>query len=167
MNLSVIIASSGRPTLGRTIESARSQMQDGDEIIVSVNQDCPWGHKARNQLMGACRGDCILFMDDDDVYVPGAWDVVRAALEQDDPHMLRMHIFRMRYANGQELWVDREVRCGNVSTQMVVVPAFVPRMFASCRWDEDKYEGDYHFIAACADRVLTAWHEDVIALVRP
>lgn len=167
MNLSVVIASSGRETLGRAIESARSQMQVGDEILVSVNADCPWGHKARNYLMKAARGDYLLFMDDDDAYVPGAFDVVRAAVEQDD-HATgeRMHIFRMQYGNGTRLWVDPQVRLGNVSTQMVVVPWIAPRL-AGCRWNEEKYEGDYYFISACAERLEVAWHEEVIALVRP
>ncbi len=166
MNLSVIIASSGRPSLGAAIDSARRQMREGDEILVSVNQDCPWGHKARNQLMPAVRGDYLLFMDDDDAYVPGALDAVRAAVEGDRGRG-HMHIFRMQYDNGSQLWAKPVVELGNVSTQMVVVPAYVPRWFTSCRWNEDLYEGDYHFISACADRVRTVWHEEVIALVRP
>jgi len=167
MNLSVIVASCDRPSLAAAMRSASSQMHEGDEVLVAVNQDCPWGHKARNHLMRAARGDYLLFMDDDDAYVPGALDVVRAAVEQDKTAGQRMHLFRMQYANGAQLWADPTVRLGNVSTQMVVVPWGVTRMFASCRWNEDLYEGDYHFIAACADRVPTAWHEEVIALVRP
>lgn len=158
--LSIVVASSGRPTLARTVESARSQMRDGDEILVSVNQDCPWGHKARNQLMRAARGDWLLFMDDDDMYTPGALDTVRGAVGL----VGHPHVFRMRYATGDVLWTDREVRCGNVSTQMVVVPNVGDLLG---RWG-DRYEGDFDFIAeTCSNLGQPFWHEDVIALVRP
>lgn len=166
-SLSVIIASSGRPTLARAMESAREQVRDGDEILVSVNTDCPWGHAARNQLMTASRGAYLLFMDDDDMYAPGALDAVRSALAADthEDAVYHMHIFRMRYPNGSELWTQPVVRCGNVSTQMVCVPSIAPSL-AGCRWG-DRYEGDFDFISACAQRLDVRWHEDVIALVRP
>ena len=167
--LSVIVASSGRPTLARTIESVRSQMQSGDECLVSVNFDCPWGHAARNQLMIAARGDALMFLDDDDVYVPGALAVVRDKFEQ-LPDVL--HLFKMRYANGSELWSTRDIVCGNVSTQMVVVPRIFivdddwHALFA--RWGHPKYEGDFDFIEEAHGEIEDVhWHEEVIALVRP
>lgn len=161
--LSIIIASSGRPTLGFALESARSQALDGDEILVSVNNDCPWGHAARNQLMKAARGNYLLFMDDDDVYTPDALRLIRSRVSRDtEPYT--MHIFKMRYANGGELWGDPGVRCGNVSTQMIAVPSIVAAM--DCRWG-DRYEGDFDFISACAQRVDVRWEREVIALIRP
>jgi hypothetical protein len=164
--LSIIVASSGRPTLARTLESARSQMHDGDEILVSVNQDCPWGHRARNQLMTAARGDAVMFIDDDDCYRPDALHCVRSWLAVEPG---RMHMFRMRYANGFELWTDRELRLGNVSTQMVVVPGFRRAGFPYAPW-QPRYEGDWDFIRTAAlpgNLGEPVWHEDVIALVRP
>ena len=179
-SLSIIVASSGRETLERTLESARSQMCDGDELLVAIQTDCPWGHKARNQLMRCARGDALCFMDDDDAYTPGALDTIRAAFEAEPS---RMHLFRMRYAHGDELWREQDVRCGNVSTQMVVVPrervtgaarAWTMRaqdwkieMLGPPQWG-DRYEGDYDFIAA-SHQLLgdPVWHEEAIALVRP
>jgi glycosyltransferase involved in cell wall biosynthesis len=168
-SLSIIVASSGRPTLKRTIDSARSQIRDGDEILVSVQTDCPWGHAARNQLMPAARGDALCFIDDDDAYTPGALDVIRAAFEAAPS---RLHLFKMRYADGRELWHDPRVYCGNVSTQMVVVPRkwvifHSPLMGPPPQWG-NRYEGDFDFIASCErQRGEPVFHEDVIALVRP
>lgn len=159
-SLSIIIVSSGRPTLAHAIESARSQMRDGDESLTSIQTDCPWGNAARNQLMACARGDAILFMDDDDEYAPGALDIVRAAW---DAHPHHLHIFRMRYNDGRELWTDRQIRCGNVSTQMVLAP----RQDVLPSWG-DRYEGDFDFIAACDAKFGPAvFHEDVIAHIRP
>src|SRR5262245_53977944 len=115
--LTIIIASCGRETLQRTLDSVNGQLHDGDELLVSVNLDCPWGHEARNQLMPAARGDALLFIDDDDWYTPGALEVVRQRVRL---HPWQFHLFRMRYAkDGRVLWGDRRIEDGNVSTQMV------------------------------------------------
>jgi glycosyltransferase involved in cell wall biosynthesis len=161
IRLSIIVASSGRPTLARTLDSAATQMLPGDELLVSVNDDAPWGHRARNELMTRARGDSLLFMDDDDEYADGALVAVRAAL---DIEPSRMHVFRMRYPNGDTIWRTPALICGNVSTQMVVVPNVPERR----GWWGDRYEGDYDFIASTARLAgQPVWHEEVIALCRP
>lgn len=164
VRLTVIIASSGRSTLGRAANSVIDQMEWGDELLIDVNADAPWGHRARNRQMQRAAGDGVLFLDDDDIYLPGALAAARAALE-DEP--MAMHIFRMRYAeNGSALWGEPRVELGNVSTQMVCAPT---ELAVRHRWG-DRYEGDYDFIRAVSlDELLfgTVFHEDVIALVRP
>lgn len=160
MTLSILVASSGRPTLQATVASIIPQLTAGDELLVDVNDDAPWGHAARNRMMPRAKGDWLLFIDDDDIYLPGALDTVRDAVGP----VARPHMFRMRYATGDELWKEREVRCGNVSTQMFAVPN-LPGCLG--RWG-DVYEGDFEFIARTCE--LTGepfWHEDVIALYRP
>jgi len=161
VRLSIIVASSGRSTLPRTVESIVTQMLPGDELLVDVNDDAPWGHTARNRLMPRAEGDFLLFIDDDDIYLPGAFEIVRAAVA-DEPD--RVHMFKMRYADGQELWRTQTVECGNVSTQMVVAPN-PPGQLG--HWG-DRYEGDFDFIeSSCRQQGEPLWHEDVIALVRP
>lgn len=157
--LTVIVASCGRPTLARTLDSVKPQLHRGDEVLVSVNNDCPWGHAARNQLMLVARGNTLLFMDDDDVYLPGALSAVRAAVAAEPD---RLHIFRMRYASGGELWTWPQVMQGNVSTQMIAVPN---RPADLGTWGT-RYEGDLDFISS-TKMGEPVWHEDVIALIRP
>ena len=164
MKLSVLIASSGRVTLQRAIDSARDQLlQDGDEILVHLNDDCPWGHASRNLMMRIARGDWFLFMDDDDAYAQDAFQKVRAGIAREPDKSV--HIFKMDYGD-HLLWSDETVRIGNVSTIMFCVAREVAR---NCAWAEC-YEGDFHFIQSAArlagpDGV--AFHDDVIALVRP
>lgn len=161
MGFSVIVASGGRPTLQRTIDSIVPQLDVHDELLVCVDQRAPWGHASRNRMTLAANGDWLCFQDDDDVYTPGAFDVIRTAVRTGDPNA--MHIFRMRYPDGRELWTDPEVRLGNVSTQMVVVPNRQPLG----RWNEALYEGDYSMISETAKHHPVQWHEHVITLVRP
>jgi glycosyltransferase involved in cell wall biosynthesis len=160
VSLSVIVPSGGRPTLSRTLASITPNLDLHDEVLVCVDQTAPWGNSSRNRLMRQAKGDWLLFMDDDDAYTPDAFPVIRAKIAQASDSV---HIFRMRYPDGRELWTDREVRLGNVSTQMVVVPNRPPLGI----WSEGLYEADYHFIKACADHRPVVWHEDVIALIRP
>jgi glycosyltransferase involved in cell wall biosynthesis len=157
-SLTIIIASSGRPSLQTTLDSFTSQLHPGDQCIIDVNDDAPWGHKARNRSMELARGDGILFIDDDDMYFAGALDIVRGALEivPDRPH-----IFRMLYNDGRQIWQRAGLVCGNVSTQMFVVPNIKDKLG---RWG-DRYEGDFDFIKSTCDLMgQPLWHEEVIAM---
>lgn len=167
MSLSIIVASSGRPTLARALESASSQMVPGDELLLSVNDNAPWGHAARNELMSRATGQALVFLDDDDAYLPGGLDAVRAALA-DEPG--RVHLFKMRYgassaAPGAEVWTVRELVEGQVSTQTIVAPNYDVCLG---RWG-DRYAGDFDFVVSTCELHShePIWHEDVIAVYRP
>jgi len=144
--LSIIIPTIGRPALTRTLESIRGQdMVDGDEVLVV--QDGPsdlatWavvkasglpgrylatgkrandvGAAPRNFGIAHADGEYLAFMDDDDVYRPGAFDAIRAAAVR---HPRRPLMFRMeRPGWARTIWQDQAVRYGNVSTQLFVTP---------------------------------------------
>jgi hypothetical protein len=137
------------------------QLQPGDELLLSVNDDAPWGHKARNELMRRAKGDALLFIDDDDCYAEAGLAAVRRAVSLQPK---AVHIFRMRYPGGQEIWRTPDVELGNVSTAMLCVPN-VPGLG---RWG-DRYEGDFDFLQSTLQHldVYPVWHEECIALVRP
>jgi glycosyltransferase involved in cell wall biosynthesis len=159
MTVSVIVAASGRPTLPAAVASVAAQLRAGDELLVDVNDDAPWGHAARNRLMLRARGDWLAFLDDDDEWAPD----VRKHLDNLEP--ARIHIFRMEYPNGARIWDGPVLRVGNVSTQMIAVPN---NLSVLGRWG-DRYEGDWDFISSTQARLHhdPAWHEQTIALVRP
>jgi glycosyltransferase involved in cell wall biosynthesis len=153
--ISILIASSGRSSLGATLESARNQLRPGDELIVDVNDDAPWGHAARNRMMPRARGAWLMFIDDDDIYMPGALDRVRGYLSTD----LAVHVFRMVYPNGHLLWDTATMEIGHISTQMFVVPNR-PDLLGT--WG-DRYEGDFDFITETVSMTPDiAWHHEVI-----
>ena len=159
MSLSVIVPSSGRLTLQATLDSIAPQLMPGDELLVDVNDDDDFGYRARNRLITKATGDWLMFMDDDDEYVPGAFQIVRDTLALNPG---RPHLFCMETAEGRILWHEREVRDGNVSTQMIVVPnvALPP-------WG-DRYAGDLDFIeGAVVTLGRPIWCERVIARLRP
>jgi glycosyltransferase involved in cell wall biosynthesis len=157
--LSIIIASSGRVSLARTLESLSGQLLPGDQLIVDVNDDSPWGHIARNRSMAMAReGNGLCFMDDDDVYLPDALEIMRDCFLA-FPESI--HVFRMLYF-GTVLWRTPDLVCGNISTQMFVVPRDVA---VRHKWG-DRYEGVFDFISAAAEHESVVWHEELVAHYR-
>ncbi len=158
--LSVLVVSTGRSTLARTIGGLAAQLRPGDELLVDVNDDSPAGHRARQRLMERARGDYMVFSDDDDLWTKDALSVVRKQCRKAKP---ALHIFRMILRErgprlGVVMWARPEIYEGNVSTQMLVVPN-VPEGLG--RWS-DRYEGDYDFAVSTAANLDVVWHEEVV-----
>lgn len=139
MSLSVCIVTSGRKTLTRTLRSAAVQLQnDDDEVLVIGNGRWiqeqaesfgfryiemgpfgDWGQRERQAAMQYATRSHLLWNDDDDFYMTGAFDAIREEIEQ---HPNSPLMFKMIAPGGPLIWVDRSVRCGNVSGQQFVVP---------------------------------------------
>src|SRR5262245_34950248 len=108
---SVIVPTCGRPSLAATLESLAGQLERGDEVLLIADGAQPeaerlwhraglpgryretaptadWGASQRNLGLDLARGTYLLFMDDDDAYLPGALAVMRRAVEAapDRPH---------------------------------------------------------------------------------
>lgn len=160
MKLSVIIPTVGRDTLDAAVESCAG----ADEVIVVHDQTGDHGYTARHKGMAQATGTHLAFMDDDDVYTPGAIQVMR------DQACDRPVIFKMDHYTHGILWRDQEVRFGNVSTQMFVVPN-EPERFG--RWEPHmpgwpEPGGDYTFLKGCCERMgAPVWRDELVAVLRP
>lgn len=179
MSLSIIVPTVGRPSLAATLASLVSQLDrsaGGDEVLVIGGPagavepfvgdvirhiPCPpgrhWGCEERTLGISQARQSHLAFLDDDDVWVPGARAAIaRAIAETPD----RPILFRMCFPSGLILWADPVLRCGNVGTPMIVIPNDPIRLG---RWTV-RYCGDYEFLAsmrwAASDIV---WCDEVIA----
>lgn len=141
-SLSIIIPTLGRPSLKRTLSSIEPQLAPQDEVLVISDGPRPWtramvmpfgksfrfletvsaasdyGCSPRNLGMQSATGDYLAFMDDDDVYLEGAFAAMRAAM---DAHYEKLFIFRMKH-QGSILWAEPELRLNNISTQMFCFP---------------------------------------------
>jgi Glycosyl transferase family 2 len=190
--LSVIVPTVGRPTLGRTLRSVIPQLASSDELIVIA--DGPEAHEAASGIVGRLNGRCRLyatdtrtgswgnaqrdlgmtlatrthltFMDDDDVYAPGAFAAIRKAVTVDSD---AVHIFGMRAWNGDVLPSTREVLSGNVGTPMVVIPNVKERLGSWVHPELlDQGRSDFAFISETISKhPRLVWHDEVIALCRP
>ncbi|MGZ4384540.1 MAG: glycosyltransferase family 2 protein [Gaiellaceae bacterium] len=165
---SVVVPTSGRPTLLQALESIVPQLEPGDEILVVCSDDHDWGGRARNSAIERARGTHLVFMDDDDVFTTDALDSMRRfAREKPD----RIGIFRMRYEcwrhdrYGQVLWEKPELAWGNVGSPMLLVPNLPEKVG---RWDPSVHWGDWSFIEETAALQGDAEFVDkVVARIRP
>ena len=176
-----MIPTLGRASLERTLRSCAS----ADEVVVILDTarggELPCalpphavyaeghfgvtgGHAGRAFGFPLATGTHLAFMDDDDEYTPGAIELMRSGACE------RPVIFRMsHYAHGV-LWRDPEIRFGNVSTQMYVVPND-PARFGS--WNPHipglpEPGGDYTFISeTCEMMGEPVWREEITTVIRP
>src|SRR5262245_25403200 len=177
--ISFIVPTVGRPTLYRALHSITQQCADDDEVLVVSDSpeaaqvaavagcrfiECARGHDygcaERTAGIAAARGQHLAFMDDDDIYLPGArqrMEDARATVP-DKPILFRM------VWNDRVLWHEPELRVGNVSSQMMLIPNDKTKLG---HWGT-RYEGDFDFLDSMhwAPSEIV-WCEDVIAHLRP
>lgn len=191
--LSIVIPTSGRPTLYTTLSSVLAAgISDDDEVLVIADGPQPeaqaisaflrhrfrslsyreliprannFGHAPSNAGYLVASGTHILRIDDDDVYVPGALNVVRRVVSgQPD----KIAIFRMRAVVKRYLydviWREPTIALGNVGTPMIVVPNLKGRVGT---WGET-YCGDLEFICTTVEKHPDrqggiVWSEEIIA----
>ena len=162
-SFSIIVGTSGRPSIQRTLASIVSQLEPGDEVIVIRDDSGDAGDTPRNDAMPRARGTHLLFMDDDDVYVPDALAKMRRFA---DSNPGRIGIFKLEYVVGNRRWVEPELRFKNVSTQTFLVPN-VPGKLG--RWErKGRIAGDFVFIEETARlQGEPIFVDEVTVLARP
>src|SRR5437588_12629829 len=104
--LSIVIATTGRPTLDAAIRSATSQMVPRDELLIVFDDSGDAGDTPRNRVIKSLHGTHIAFLDDDDEYRPGALDAMRRFARD---HPGRIGIFRIDMGMWGVAWGERDL----------------------------------------------------------
>jgi hypothetical protein len=186
--LSIVIPSIGRGTLKNTLASIRGQrLLPGDEIIVAGDGFQPRaqeffhrsglpgfyvsypgpakdsGGQVRNKAQHLASAQYLAFMDDDDIYLPGAFTLMRlgAMRAKGGPCLFRM----MSARSGSLVWRQRKIAFSNVGTPNIVLPNTPGKIPP---WDS-QYAHDYRFIKDTVGFYDQGpyWCEEVIAGIRP
>jgi glycosyltransferase involved in cell wall biosynthesis len=159
--ISFIIPTIGRESLKRTVNSITPW--DGDEVLV-IQHNPPsgnWGNAERQEGMDKAKCDYLAFIDDDDVYVPGARAIMDDAIRH-NPNNYPI-IFKMQYPNGRILWKEKKNRCGNIGAPMVLVPNDKYNLHY---WRQNESAADFQFVNNWKwPHRLTIWRDEVIALL--
>lgn len=176
IRLSLLLATAGRVELAVAVWAAAPQLAAGDELLIAGggswgaavahwakarHLDLPpggnWGHAERNAAMPEARGTHLLFLDDDDLLLPGALAAIRAAIAQapDVPH-----VFRMIDPQGRILPERPGLRQGHIGTPCLVAPNVPARLGT---WGA-RYEGDFDFIRSTLAHYPdgAVWHAQLI-----
>lgn len=178
---SVIVPTVGRATLCHTLASIAAQLEPGDELIVVCNNSGDFGNAARNSGIERAQGTHLVFLDDDDEWLPGALARMRRFA---DERPGRVGIFRYRRELFGDTPLTPDLRTTGSPTYVVPnLPGRVGRFgpadihepgFRSLRPGETpeylaQRFGDYEFIrstvALCADEPI--WVPEVTTIVGP
>jgi glycosyltransferase involved in cell wall biosynthesis len=168
-SFTIILATAGRETIKHTLASIAPQLEPGDELYVLHDDSGDAGDTPRNQTMHRARGSHLLFMDDDDVYVPDALARIRRFADENPG---RIGLFKMKHVVGTTHWHERAIYYGNVSTQTFCIPN-VPGKLG--RWHRTQrpnrtelYIGDYVFLKETIElQGEPIFVDEVTVLVRP
>jgi hypothetical protein len=181
MTLTLIIATIGRPTLVRTLQSVKDQpMRDGDVVLVvgrgafieeTARQfgaqflDCPpGGHLGSEERIAAfphVTTSHLAFLDDDDIWAAGAREAIASGQQATPSNPM---LYRMQYADGRRLWRDKAVRRANVGTPMMVLPNQREKFgqWSGSRFNDFDFLNSMHWTPK-----EIVWRPEVLALVRP
>ncbi len=159
--ISFIIPSIGRKSLKDTLASIREW--EGDEVLV-IKHNPPsgnWGNAERQEGTNKAKCDYLAFIDDDDVYVPKAREIMDKAIRE-NPNNYPI-LFKMKYPSGRVLWRDKKMICGNIGAPMILVPNIKDNLH---EWELDESAADFQFVNNWKwPRKLIIWREEIIALL--
>lgn len=178
--------------LERCLNSVRSQLAPQDEVIVigdtfhgslpaverlvagygsqfrylelDAGHSC-WGHCQLNYAMAEARGDYWHANDDDDVWLPGATDMMRQAAEVWPGKLL---LFRFISQFGTVYWEEvGKVERNSIGGHCIVAPRVLAKMGTyAC-----VYSGDYDYISQTIAKFGGAnqaiWIDNLICRARP
>lgn len=167
VDLSIVVATAGRRTLGASIESATLQMRPGDELVVVFDDSGDAGDTPRNRVLGSLRGSHVLFLDDDDELVPGALDTIRTFARE---HPGRWGLFQLDLGPAGIVWRRGGMQLMAAATAMCVVPNVPERLgrFGRAPGAPPGRLGDYPFLVETAAMLgPPVWCEEVIQALRP
>jgi glycosyltransferase involved in cell wall biosynthesis len=191
-SITCIIPTQGRDTLPYCLQTISQQaLTPGDEILVvgdgaqkevemqvealgepfryiEGEHTNDWGHSQINQGLQLAKGDWVMYTDDDDGFLPRAFEVVRAELGKGS---LAPHLFRF-YTNDKYL-VWRKGDGGNVTETLIgghniVTPRQVGYMGVG-DWTS-RYRGDYDWAKSVLDSYPKRewkWRPEILTRQRP
>jgi glycosyltransferase involved in cell wall biosynthesis len=159
--ISFIVPTIGRESLKDTLASITTW--PGDELIV-IQHTPPsgnWGNAERQEGMDKAKCDYLAFIDDDDVYVEGAREIMDKAIKKNINNF--PILFKMKYPNGLILWEKKWVKNGNVGCPMILVPNNKEMLHW---WEQDVSWADFQFINRWHWHAKDIqWRDEVIALL--
>lgn len=176
-SFNVVIATAGRPSLQRMVDSIAPQLTECDYLTIiwdcqpmplQIDSDCQvislhnpeplgfWGHGSRTRWQNELPGDYFINGDDDDVFDALAMNTIRSHCTEK-----KLYIFKMS-SGGTVIPLTDEVRIGNVGTPCGVYP----KIDNLPSWGEF-YGGDGHFYVELSKILPVEFVRKIIYIIDP
>lgn len=200
--MTIIIPTLGSPSVGATMNSLNPQVKRGDEVLVVadgewdpiLNNACAlhqkaskarwtheatrerigfYGHGVRNWILdGGVWTDYVWSIDDDDIALPGALDVIHEGIFQ---YPGRWFIYQMVGGKNSHFpgvtvpITPGMLTRGNVGTPCIVAPSSAKARWGTAPSDHgDGYFGDYDYAVALQEELGDpVWVPVTVACIRP
>jgi hypothetical protein len=127
-----------------------------------------YGNTLRDQVMSIVTQDYFIFLDDDDIFAPGAVKIIKREIAEHHPRPI---MFRMINGNGELLWRTRDVATSNLGGSMFCCPNTPGRLGV---WaNGNGHQSDFSFIEQTLKLYGPGWRQnlfwsgDVIVHCRP
>lgn len=125
-----------------------------------------WGNDQRNAMIPKATGDWVLFQDDDDIFVPGAFNTIRIMADrQEDKGDKSPMYFRFEGPNGTLFWRKAgEILRNHIGGHCIVAPRG-PKLAA---WGKG-YTGDYEYVARTSMNFkdFGYWYPHILSMHKP
>ena len=176
-SFNVIIATAGRRTLQRMVDSIAPQLQEQDYLtiiwdcqpialqidsacqVISLHNPEPlgfWGHGSRNRWQDELPGDYFMNADDDDIYASNTMETIRKHCTEH-----KLYIFQFNYL-GAKIPDGDVIKVGNIGTPCGVYP----KVNKFPTW-EHRFGGDGEFYIELAKMIPYQHIREVIYIVKP
>lgn len=183
-DLTIVVPSQGRATLPRLLESIRPEHHAGYQAEVflvgdshggylsdvpgiaaefgcrfeEVDANChAWGYPQIQHGYDRATGDYILCIGDDDVYLPGALNQIRAAIVEVGRRA--PFLFKVRMRSGTIFWNEAGFLRGSISTQCFCFPNVTGKL--GFWWDDFAFAEATVNLWGGPESII--WREELIA----
>jgi hypothetical protein len=140
------------------------EVLEGHFRLITTDPTRDGGASQRNYGISKAKGSWLLFIDDDDIYLPNGISMIRDQVSHGE---LQPYMFRMQHGRSV-IWAEEIVRHKNVSTSMFVTPNVKGRIGKWEGMGDTGRSSDYVFIRSTLDKWPAkegdlVWSDTVVA----
>ncbi|MBA3953855.1 glycosyltransferase family 2 protein [Candidatus Dependentiae bacterium] len=115
--LTIVFDSKDRDSVFEAVKTKVTELPCKVNVMWEEKNLGYWGHAIRNKHNNL-PGDFILHCDDDDIYLPGSLDTIRAVCQNKN----KLYVFRFRML-GSNVWNEPRIAMSNIGTPCGVIPS--------------------------------------------
>lgn len=166
----IIIADGAQPFIRASIEAIRDTGTFPCKIrYLETQRTNDFGHSQLNEAFAEAHGDYIMVQDDDDIFLPRSFEVIREKLDEEAIPYMKPHIFRF-YTNDHWLVWNPQDQHRIEETLIGSHNLVVPNIASKIGRFTPRYRGDFDWTKSTLAFYPESdwkWHTEIITRQRP